>query len=110
MTIIPETRPVVRAAIVALDALGATTPRQAAVLLGMWPRHRELTQADIDLILFHYRDPGAATVVAPQPRADDPTGLLYERDPGEPQAGRSLPPYAHGVSISGRQLAERSPR
>jgi hypothetical protein len=48
--------PIVRAAIVALDSFGAVTVSEAHVLIGMWCRRRELSDADVAGILGHYDD------------------------------------------------------
>ena len=72
MHIIPDTRPIVRAAVAALDAFGATTARQATQLLGYWARYDELTAADIDVVLTYFgiptrRSPHAAWMTATRP-------------------------------------------
>ena len=72
MHIIPDTRPVVRAAVAALDAFGAATARQATQLLGYWARYDELTSADIDAVLSYSgaptrRPPRAAVTTATRP-------------------------------------------
>lgn len=91
MHIIPDTRPVVRAAVRALDAFGATTARQATQLLGLWARYHELTPAEIDAVLSYYQhtDP----VPARRPAEDDPAGHPYRRDGNATEPGRLVPPY-----------------
>lgn len=49
-------RPIVRAAIAALDEFGATSAREASILLGYWCRRDQLGQADIVDILAAYGD------------------------------------------------------
>ena len=103
MHIIPDTRPVVRAAVAALDAFGAATARQATQLLGYWARYDELTSADIDAVLSYFRctDP----TPAPRSRNDgDSTGLTYDREANEPEPGRLVPPYVQVLQPTGRRF------
>lgn len=52
-----QERPVVRAAVVALDAFGAfgaNSAREARTLLGMWARRAELSDADVAAVIACY--------------------------------------------------------
>ena len=103
MHIIPDTRPIVRAAVAALDAFGATTARQATQLLGYWARYDELTAADIDVVLTYFRhtDP----TLAPRGLDDgDPTGFTYDREADERETGRLVPPYVQVFQPTGRHF------
>lgn len=51
---VAELSPLVRAAIAALDAFGALSQAQARVLLGLWVRRDELTNAEVVIVLSHY--------------------------------------------------------
>lgn len=110
MHIIPDTRPVVRAAVRALDAFGATTARQATQLLGYWARYAELTPAEIDAVLSYFRHTGPT----PGPRGTldegDPTGLTYDREADEPEPGHLVPPYVQAFQPTGRHCPANGTR
>jgi len=95
VTIIPDSTtvpPPVRAAIVALDAFGAISRRQARILLGYWAGRAQLTTADVDQVLTHY---------PVNVRPADPTGLTYQRDDDVP-AVEPVPDHVDGKHITGR--------
>lgn len=64
--------PLVRAAVVALDALGAVSAREATILIGYWARRNELTADDIAVVLSHYGDRGEVPGTQPEPDGNPP--------------------------------------
>jgi hypothetical protein len=102
----PTARPTARAAVIALDAFGAVSAREATILIGYWARRNELTPADIDAVLSHYADRHAVPVPVPAPRPApdaDPTGLTYQREPDDPGPKIVRPYLVDGWSATGRE-------
>jgi hypothetical protein len=109
MTRISQPRPVVRAAVRALDAFGAHSAREATILLGYWCRRDELTPADIDEVLSYYQDPeNTRPVPAPRTGPDGPTGLTKGR--GASGLNQLVSPYADGRVVIGRHCSGAAQR
>ena len=87
-TLSADTHPVVRAAVAALDAFGATDRPTATYLLGCWVRRFQLTAPDVAAILNHYP-------------LTDPCGFDYSREPDN-GAPDPLPPGVVGGPLGKR--------
>ena len=84
-TVPADIRPVVRAAVVALDSFGAMDRETASNLLDRWARRFQLSNTEIDQVLDHY------------PLAD-PAGFHYSREMDD-TAPEPVPPYVQGAPL-----------
>lgn len=94
--------PLVRAAIAALDAFGAIQRLQVLILLPLWSRATELSEAQFDAVIAAYPPPPG--------EPDELPGLVdagwgYSREPEPPPSGDPPGDEVLGLAVDGRGRA-----